>query len=92
MRKLFKTVEDYLAYLEEKGFVFGEDAKGFIEFGKGFTGCDDIVVISAIEITLKVQRTFDGSFFVSFLEVLKEHKAKNRNEAYIIAKNIGIIN
>lgn len=75
------TVDQYLEQLENRGFTFGEDAKGFIFFGKEFTGAKDIIVIAAIEITLKVQKEFDGSFFVSLLEALKQNNINTRKKA-----------
>lgn len=92
MGKGIQTVQDYLAFLETKGFLLGEDAKGFISFGQGFTGCSDVVINYAIEITLQVQRAFDGSFFISLLEAFKQHDVKSRRDARRLAEKIGIIN
>lgn len=86
MFKLEKRVEDYLQFLAQKGFVFGEDAIGFITFGQQYTAATDDIVNVAIEITLKAQKEFDGSFFISFLEMLKENKIINRKEAYKFAE------
>ncbi|MFS0863313.1 DUF6123 family protein [Fredinandcohnia sp. 179-A 10B2 NHS] len=84
--KLEKRVEEYLQFLAQKGFVFGEDAIGFITFGQHYTAATDDIVNVAIEITLKAQKEFDGSFFISFLEMLKENKIINRKEAYKFAE------
>ncbi|MDF0727905.1 DUF6123 family protein [Cytobacillus sp. S13-E01] len=81
MNKSIKTVQDYLSYLAEKGFMFGEDALGFISFGQHYTSSSDELVNTAIEITLKAQKQFDGSFFVSVLETLKENNITKRKDA-----------
>ena len=75
------TVEDYIQYLSEKGFQFGEDAIGFITFGHHYTGASEAQVNVAIEITLKAQREFVGSFFISLLETLKENRIVERKAA-----------
>ncbi|MDX8362931.1 MULTISPECIES: DUF6123 family protein [Bacillaceae] len=75
------TVEEYIQYLTNKGFHFREDALGFITFGQQYTKSTDELVNSAIEITLKVQKEFDGSFFVSLLESFQENNIKTREEA-----------
>lgn len=75
------TLNDFLLDLKSKGFHFGEDAKGFIHFGKQYTGASDELVNTAIELTLKAQIKFDGSFYLSLLETFKVNKIQNRNEA-----------
>ena len=61
-RKL-KTVSHYVDFLKEKGFNLKEDAIGFIHFGKQYTNASDEITIAAIELTLKTQKEFDGSFY-----------------------------
>lgn len=80
-------VEQYIEELEHKGFSFGEDAKGFIFFGKEFTGAEDRIVNVAIEITLKVQKRFDGSFYISLLEAMKEKNILSRKQALQFAED-----
>ncbi|WAA11081.1 DUF6123 family protein [Fervidibacillus albus] len=80
------SVGEYIQYLQGKGFPFEEDAIGFIYFGMRLTESPEAVVIAAIEITLKAQKRFDGSFYVSLLEGMKEEKVGNRKEAYRFAK------
>ncbi|QOR65183.1 hypothetical protein IM538_15275 [Cytobacillus suaedae] len=91
MNKSVKTVEDYLSFLAEKGFIFGEDALGFISFGQHYTGASDELVNTALEITLKAQKQFDGSFYVSVLEMFKEHNVSNRKDAYKLIEERKII-
>ncbi|MDX5474333.1 MAG: DUF6123 family protein [Bacillaceae bacterium] len=90
MGKQFST-EDYINYLKSKGFVFKEDALGFIEFGKHYTASPDHLVNIAIEITLKAQKEFDGSFFVSFLEILKKEEVQTKKHAFKLAEEKKII-
>jgi hypothetical protein len=86
-----RSIEEYLDFLAEKGFHFGEDAKGFIMFGKYYTGAEDELVIIAIEITLKAQKHFDGSFYISLLESLKENNISTKKNAYKYAQKKGLI-
>ncbi|CAG9623765.1 DUF6123 family protein [Sutcliffiella rhizosphaerae] len=85
------TTEEYLQHLTAKGFKFGEDSIGFIEFGKHYTGSSDHLVNIAIEITLKAQKEFDGSFFVSFLEMIKKEQVLSKKAAFELAKVKNII-
>ncbi|QFT89326.1 hypothetical protein FIU87_11755 [Bacillus sp. THAF10] len=85
------TTEEYLQELTAKGFKFGEDSLGFIEFGKHYTGSSDYLVNIAIEITLKAQKEFDGSFFVSFLEMIKEEQIYTQQAAFALAQDKNII-
>ena len=86
------NVEQYIEHLEYKGFTFGDDAKGFIFFGKEMTASSDQVVTAAIEITLKAQKTFDGSFYISLLEALKERQVLTRRKALQFAKESNLLN
>ena len=81
-----KTVDDYLSFLQSKGFQFEEDAIGFIYFGKHYTNASDELANAAIELTLKAQKAFDGSFYVSLLEMLTSNKIQNRIEAIQFVK------
>ena len=80
------TLEDYLQNLISKGFHFGEDAVGFIYFGKQYTGASDELTNTAIELTLKAQKRFDGSFYLSLLETFMANKILNRAEAIHFVK------
>jgi hypothetical protein len=86
-----KTVEEYLSFLQSKGFQFQEDAVGFIFFGKHYTNASDELTIAAIELTLKAQKTFDGSFYVSLLEMLISNKIQTRLEAIRFVKEKELI-
>ena len=75
------TVEEYLHDLKGKGFQLQEDAIGFIYFGKHYTNAADEIIITAIEVTLKAQKTFDGSFYMSLLETLKANQLQTKKAA-----------
>jgi Family of unknown function (DUF6123) len=79
--KTVKTIAEYIEYLTGKGFTFGEDVIGFIQFGQNYTNTEDEMVIIAIELTLKIQKQFDGSFFISLLEMFKKEDISNRKQA-----------
>jgi hypothetical protein len=81
-----RTVDQYLNYLEGKGFEFQEDAIGFIYFGKHYTNASDELTTTAIELTLKVQKSFDGSFYMSLLETLITNQIRTRSGAIKFAK------
>ncbi|MCU9613653.1 DUF6123 family protein [Caldibacillus lycopersici] len=82
MKKIEQSVGEYIQYLQGKGFPFEEDAIGFIYFGMQYTNSPDCLAIAAIEITLKAQKRFDGSFYISLLEALKKENVTNREEAF----------
>jgi hypothetical protein len=86
-----KSVEEYVKFLEAKGFAFGEDAIGFIYFGKRYTNAEDFLVNAAIEVTLKAQKTFDGSFYISLLENLKQQNIHSRAAAESYARKCGLL-
>ncbi|MDR6998142.1 DUF6123 family protein [Neobacillus niacini] len=81
-----QTLEEYLRYLQGKGFQLHEDAIGFIYFGKHYTNASDEIINTAVEITLKAQKSFDGSFYISLLETLTVNKVKTRKDAIQFVK------
>ncbi|WP_059171547.1 DUF6123 family protein [Bacillus sp. FJAT-27445] len=81
-----QTVDHYLQLLKAKGFQLQEDAIGFIYFGKHYTNAPDEVAIAAIELTLKAQLRFDGSFYVSLLETLVSNQIESRQAALDFVK------
>jgi uncharacterized membrane protein YobD (UPF0266 family) len=84
--KTLLTVEDYLHYLKGKGFQFQDDAVGFIFFGKHYTNASDEMINTAIELTLKAQKRFDGSFYVALLEMLIANNINTRKAAFRYVK------
>jgi hypothetical protein len=91
MGKQIEKLEDFLATIRAKGFQLQEDAIGFIYFGKHFTNATDEVIIAAIEVTLKAQKSFDGSFYISLLETLSHQKISSRAEALRFIKERELI-
>ncbi|MGJ7921850.1 DUF6123 family protein [Neobacillus sp. LXY-4] len=86
-----QTVDEYISFLLGKGFQFQEDAVGFIYFGKHYTNASDELVIAAIELTLKAQRQFEGSFYISLLETLMKNEVKSRKDAINFVKKNELI-
>ncbi|RHW42289.1 hypothetical protein D1B31_06620 [Neobacillus notoginsengisoli] len=81
-----QTVDSYLQHLQAKGFLLQEDAIGFIYFGKHYTNASDEVAIAAIELTLKAQMGFEGSFYVSLLETLVSNNVETKKAAFKFVK------
>ena len=59
-----------------------EDAIGFIYFGQQYTNSADDITNAAIELTLKAQKDFDGSFYISLLETFAANKIITRKAAF----------
>ncbi|WP_338749548.1 DUF6123 family protein [Bacillus sp. FJAT-52991] len=85
------SVANYLLQLDDKGFKFSDDMIAFIYFGQRSTDASDHLVMAAIEITLKAQKEFDGSFYLSLLERLKEKKITSRKVALQFAKEVNVL-
>ena len=83
-----KTVQDYLFYLQTKGFKLSQEALGFIMFGQKYTGASDKIVKIAIEATLKHQRDFDGSYFIALLEGLKRDHIEDEKSAQAYVRRL----
>lgn len=83
-------LETYLDHLYAKGFKLSESDIKFIYFGKQITAASDYTIRLAIEYTLKLTFSFDGSFFVNLLEHLHEQQITKRHEveAYLKVKNM----
>lgn len=86
-----KTVDEYIHELKRKGFQFPEEAVGFIYFGKHYTNASDEQINTAIELTLKAQKNFDSSFYMSLLETLINNKITKRQQAYTFIKSEKLI-
>ncbi|KRG12523.1 hypothetical protein ACA30_18975 [Virgibacillus soli] len=82
---------NYLLRLEGKGFKFGEDIITFIYFGKQSTGSSDYLAAISIELTLKCQKRFDPSFYLSFLERLQAQNITTKKQAYALANQLGLL-
>jgi len=88
---LGQSIEEYVTFLEGKGFSFGKADIGFIYFGKQYASASDFLVNTAIEITLKAQRKFDGSFYISLLENFKKQNIQTRIEVEQFVKEHGLL-
>jgi hypothetical protein len=86
-----KTVGQYIDFLDSKGFHLKEDAIGFIHYGKKYTNASDELTNTAIELTIKAQKEFDGSFYLSLLETLVKGKVKTRGAAITYVKDFELI-
>ncbi|WP_231689119.1 DUF6123 family protein [Fictibacillus sp. FJAT-27399] len=82
------SIEEYFRYLASKGIKLKESDTAFIEFGKHFTGMSDYMVSVAIEITLKIQREFDGSYYIALLEEFKQNEIKTKRKAYTYVNDL----
>ncbi|MCJ7839509.1 DUF6123 family protein [Lederbergia sp. NSJ-179] len=82
---------NYLLRLKRRGFRFGEDVISFIYFGKQSTGSSDYLVSLSIELTLKCQKHFDPSFYLSVLERLQAHQVTTKKQAYELADQLGLL-
>ena len=86
-----KTVAQYIDFLNSKGFHLQEDAIGFIHFGKQCTNASDELTNTAIELTIKAQKEFDGSFYLSLLETLVRDKVSTRGGAIRYVKELDLM-
>ncbi|TFE03035.1 DUF6123 family protein [Jeotgalibacillus salarius] len=85
-----QTLDDFVADLHARGFKLDDEAIGFIYFGKKFTGAQDPLIKMAIEATLKCQKRFDSSFYMSVLEELSSEKLKSKKEMTEHLKSKGV--
>ncbi|PPA71216.1 DUF6123 family protein [Jeotgalibacillus proteolyticus] len=85
-----KSLEDFLADLETKGFKLNDEAIGFIYFGRKYTDAPDQLVQVAIEVTLKLQQRFDSGFYMSVLEEIVQSKLTTRTKVMSHFRKKGI--
>ncbi|WP_440895694.1 DUF6123 family protein [Amphibacillus sp. Q70] len=88
--KSHQSLADYLEYLWDKGFKLTDEQVRFIYFAKKYTNSNEWLSCVALEITLKLQLYFNGSFYISLLEVLNEFKVKTRKDVNQVLKQKGI--
>jgi hypothetical protein len=86
-----QSTGEYIEFLNSKGIYFNEQQIGFIYFGRKYTGISDQMINNAIELTLKVQREFDGSFYIGLLEVFKEKNIDTYDLALEYIYSTGIL-
>lgn len=76
------TLAYYLEDLWSKGFKLSDEDVQFIYFGKNSTNATEWKTIIALRMTLKVQKSFDPSFFISVLEHVSRPHIKHKRQAY----------
>jgi len=91
VRQKWQSLDEYIAFLQSKGFCLRDDALGFIQFGKQYAGAEDFLAIIALEMTIKVQREFDGSFYISLLEQLQQHNVQTHKQAVAFMQEKGLL-
>ncbi|MRH42457.1 hypothetical protein GH741_07140 [Aquibacillus halophilus] len=80
----------YIEDLWSKGFKLTDEEVHFIYFGKNSTNAPEWKVKMAIKETLRVQYSFDRSFFLSLLESLNKETIKTRKEASTMLRHRGL--
>lgn len=76
-------IEEKLRQLHDKGFRFGEEVREFLYFGKLSTNATDNQVLIAFTWTVKLQGTFDGSFYVNLLEQFVQGETQSEEQAFL---------
>ncbi|WP_035098234.1 DUF6123 family protein [Anoxybacteroides tepidamans] len=84
-----QTVAQYFDFLASKGFRLGEDAFRFVQFGQQYAQASDELTIIALEWTLKIQKEFDGSFFLSLLEELRKEQLSTHKQVQAFMREKG---
>ena len=84
-------LEKFLLMLEERGFKFSQETISFIYFGKHLTALSDELITAGIELTIKIQKNFDGSFYISLLELFKNNHIETRKQAIALLKSLGFL-
>ncbi|WP_407268647.1 DUF6123 family protein [Radiobacillus sp. PE A8.2] len=79
----------YIEDLWSRGFKLSDEDVHFIYFGKNSTRAPEWKIILSLQVTLRYQRAFDGSFFLSVLELLEKDFVKNRRQADSVLKRKG---
>lgn len=83
-----EVLADYLEKLWTKGFKLSDEEVQFIYFGLRYTDTTVEMVKLALAFTLQLQMTFDRSFYISLLELFKDHQVQNKKQAIsLLTKN-----
>jgi len=88
--KYYQSLADYLEELWDKGFKLTDEQVRFIYFAKKFTNSNEWHACVALENTLKLKYYFNGSFYISLLELLNEYQVNTRREVVHLLKQKGI--
>ncbi|GGF09755.1 hypothetical protein GCM10010954_05290 [Halobacillus andaensis] len=82
----------YLEDLWSKGFKLSDEDVHFVYFGKNSTNTEDWKVILALQMTLKFQKKFDPSFYISLLEHIADRSIISKKSAYQSLEERGLSN
>ncbi|WP_226579203.1 DUF6123 family protein [Halobacillus litoralis] len=72
----------FLEDLWSKGFKLSDEHVQFIYFGKNSTNATEWKTVVAVRMTLKLQQSFDPSFFISVLEHIAKPHIVSKRQAY----------
>ncbi len=84
--KLGYFIED----LWTQGFKLTDENIRFIYLGKNSTNAEDWKVIKALKVTLQLKVEFDGSFYLSVLELLAHSTVRDAGEANHLLREKGL--
>ncbi|MBM7552519.1 DUF6123 family protein [Thalassobacillus pellis] len=84
------TLAYYLEDLWSKGFKLSDEDVVFIYFGMNSTNAPVWKVILALKATLQFQHKFDGSFYMSVLELITREKIDTRRKAWCALETKGL--
>ncbi|MFS0560317.1 DUF6123 family protein [Terribacillus sp. 179-K 1B1 HS] len=71
----------FLDDLWAKGFKLTDEDVQFIYFGKNYANAPDWKVVVALQVTLRFQHAFDGSFYLSVLDLIGEDGVQTKKQA-----------
>ncbi|SDL68108.1 DUF6123 family protein [Sediminibacillus halophilus] len=80
----------FIEDLWTQGFKLSDEDIHFIYLGKNTTNAPDWMTIKALKVTLQFQLHFDGSFFISVLELLAGERVKTTNQADRLLRDKGL--
>ncbi|GEN53968.1 DUF6123 family protein [Halobacillus faecis] len=77
-----ETLAYFLEDLWSKGFKLSDEDVQFIYFGNNSSHAPEWKTIVAVNMTLKLQQSFDPSFFISILELISNASITSKRMAY----------
>ena len=80
----------YLEDLWSKGFKLSDEEVRFIYFAKYSANASDWMAKQALKITLQMKCTFDGSFYISLLELIVHESVTNNKKLNHLLMDKGI--
>lgn len=88
--KSHQSLAEFLEHLWDCGFKLTDEQVRFIYFAKKYTNSSEWLSSIALEMMLKLQFNFDGSFYISLLELLNESGVRSRKEIERVLQEKGI--